>query len=108
MIIMENATVELAREMIQRSRTVNFIQTRVRAENLRRRPAQWRQLQNNDVFDFPILDLQYLHFTYGIYQINLASSYIQDTLDRNGDEELHIDENINEREFIRLRIYSRF
>lgn len=59
--------------------------------------------------DFPILDLDYLKdLTVGIYQINLAPSYVQDKLLRDNDEEFQIDQHINEPDFLRIRLYSRF
>lgn len=45
-----------------------------------------------ELIDFPILDVDYLkNLTVGIYQIKLAASYIQDTFERDNDEELHIE-----------------
>ncbi|KYN20618.1 hypothetical protein ALC57_07026, partial [Trachymyrmex cornetzi] len=46
--------------------------------------------------------------TVGIYQINLASSYIQDKLLKDNDEEFQLDQHFNESGFLRIRLYSRF
>lgn len=109
LIQMQDADAQLAREMIQRSTSVNVVQARVEIDNLQRRNGQWRRLNYRDVADFPILDLDYLKdLTVGIYQINLAPSYIQDNLLRNNDEEFQIDQHINEPGFLRIRLYSRF
>ncbi|XP_018365999.1 PREDICTED: uncharacterized protein LOC108765508 [Trachymyrmex cornetzi] len=108
-IQMQNADPELAREMLQRSTTPNVVQARVEVDNLRLRNAQWRRLNYCDVADFPIFDLNYLKdLTVGIYQINLASSYIQDKLLRDNDEEFQLDQHFNEPGFLRIRLYSRF
>lgn len=108
LIIMENATVEVARTMLQRVNTLNEIRARVEVDNLRRRNAQWQRLEQQAP-DFPALDLEYLEaLTFGVYQVNLARSYIQDQLNRDGDDELQIDEALNEETFIRVRLYSRF
>lgn len=109
LILMQQATVELAREIKRRSEMPNIVQAYVELENLRRRPTQWILVNENVVPDFPILTLEYLrNLTVGVYQVNLAPSYIQDKLDRDGDEQLQIEEHINQPGFIRLRLYSRF
>lgn len=78
---MEGADTQLAREMLNRSQTPNVLQARVEVDNLVRRNAQWRRLHNQDLSDFPILNVDYLKdLTVGIYQINLAPSYIEDKL----------------------------
>lgn len=109
---MHDADCQLARDMLERSRTPNVVQARVEVDNLRQRNGQWRRFNHRDVPDFPILDLNYLRdLTIGIYQINLASSYIQDKVlkDNDGDEdEFQIDEHIIEPDFLRIRLYSRF
>lgn len=61
------------------------------------------------VLDFPHLTIEYLrNITLGTYQIKLASSYIQQKLQRDETEILELDIHFNEPGFIRLRIYSRF
>ncbi|XP_077275553.1 uncharacterized protein LOC143904609 [Temnothorax americanus] len=108
-IQMQGADAQLAREMLQRSTTPNVVQARVEVDNLRLRNGQWRRLNYRDVADFPILDLNYLKdLTVGIYQINLAPSYIQDKLLRDNDEEFQLDQHFNEPGFLRIRLYSRF
>lgn len=62
-----------------------------------------------DVPNFPVLTEEYLKdLTVGIYQVQLAPSYIEDKLKRNNEEEYQLDEHFNEPGFIRVRIYSRF
>ena len=64
--------------------------------------------------DFPILSIEYLKdLTAGIYQIELAPSYIQDKLQREENDEFQVemlrDDNIiPEPGFLRARIWSRF
>lgn len=109
MIYMEGATAELAREILQRSQAVNVVQARVEVDNLVRRNGQWRRIHHADIPDFPVLDLEYLkHITIGVYQVNLAPSYIQDKVLKENDEEFQLDESMNEPGFIRIRLYSRF
>ncbi|KAJ8916939.1 hypothetical protein NQ315_013411 [Exocentrus adspersus] len=109
LINMQDVNAEFARQMLQRSTVPNAIQARVEVDNLRLRNGQWRRLYGEDVPDFPLLDLGYLKdLTMGIYQINLAPSYIQDKLIRENDEELQLDEHINEPGFLRIRLFSRF
>ena len=108
-IIMQEATVELAQEMLRRSQMPNQVQAIVQQQNLARKFAIWNHLNENHFPDFPILDLNYLKdLTVGIYQINLAPSYIQDKLRRDETEILEVDENENEAGFLRFRIFSRF
>ena len=108
-IAMQDADVELAREMIRRSRMPYVVQARVEVDNLIRRNGQWMRLNNQGLVDFPVLDLDYLrNLTVETYQINLSSSYIQDKLIRDNDEQFQLDENINEPGFFRVRLYSRF
>lgn len=107
-IIMQDADVEYAREMIRRSRLVNVVQARVEVDNLTRRNAQWVRLDEG-IVDFPVLELNYLRdLTVGTYQVKLSPSYIQDKLIRDNDEQFQFDQNINEPGFLRIRIYSRF
>lgn len=67
--------------------------------------------------DFPVLTIEYLReLTYGVYQVNLASAYIQDTCQREDDDELQVEVlnvegghfRLPEAGFIRARIWSRF
>ena len=106
---MQGATPELAREILERAQTPNAVQERVQNENLTARNGQWRRIDHRDVPDFPILDLDYLkHLTIGVYQINLAPGYVQDTVLRNNDDELQLDEHVTTPGFIRVRVYSRY
>ncbi|KYN09438.1 hypothetical protein ALC57_18444 [Trachymyrmex cornetzi] len=59
LIHMQEATVEVAREILQRAQTANVVQARVEVNNLRNRHAQWQRL-NNQVPDFPQLNVDYL------------------------------------------------
>lgn len=64
--------------------------------------------------DFPILDLEYLKdLTVGIYQINLTPSYVQDKLQREGQEEFQVEmmravQRLPQPGLIRVRIFLRF
>lgn len=108
-IFMQDATIQLAREMINRSIMPNVVKARVEVDNLIRRNGQWVPLNDQGLIDFPILNLNYLRdLTVGTYQVDLSSSYIQDKLIRDNDEQFQLDENVNEPGFLRIRLYSRF
>lgn len=106
---MQDADVELATRMVEKSNMANVVQGRVEADNLTRRNGQWERLDTQDLVDFPELDLDYLrNLTVGTYQLKLSSSYIQDKLVRDNDEQIQLDIHINEPGFLRVRVYSRF
>lgn len=83
---MQETNAELARQMLERAKTPNIIQALIEVNNLHTRNAQrWVRLDVQQILDFPILDLKYLKdLTVGISQINLAPSYVQDKLQREG------------------------
>lgn len=67
-ILMQEATPELAREMLARAQEPNVVQARVELEGWRHRRGRWTLLEANHVPGFPRLDLEELrHFTYGSY-----------------------------------------
>ena len=114
-IHMEDATPELARNMLEQARAPNVLQARVERDNLaNRQAARWVTIESDMVEGFPILSLQDIkNITMGTYQIRLAASYIQDKLNRDGIEVFEIemlrDENqLPEPGLIRVRAYSRF
>lgn len=109
LINMQNATVEVARNILEIRNNVNVVQARVEVDNLRLRRGEWERL-DNQLPDFPIiLDINYLRdLTIGVYQVNLAPGYIQDKLSRDDDEELQFDTLRDEANLVRFRIYSRF
>ncbi|XP_063373452.1 uncharacterized protein LOC134661345 [Cydia amplana] len=108
-IYMEDATVRLARELLNRIHDINVMQARVEADvNLTRRNANWNLLNENHFPQFPRLDMAYLkRLTIGIYQINLSPAYIQDKMDMDNNDVFEFDE-LNEHGLIRMRIRSRF
>jgi len=110
---MENTNVELERRMLQKLHDVNIVQARVEAENLRFKQGRWVSLGEEHVPLFPQLSNEYLcNLTYGIYQLKLSPSYIQDTILRvqpeRNEEDLNIDLDTNEPGFIRITLFSRF
>lgn len=68
----------------------------------------------NELHDFPVLTIDFLkELTEGIFQIELAPAYIQDTLQREDSDELQLEvlRDINrlpEPGFLRARIWSRY
>lgn len=108
-ILMDGATAELAEQMLQKARSENTLRLRVETEHLARRNAMWNRLNENQILDFPRLDIDFLkELTVGIYQIRLAPAYIQDKLVRDESEVFELDEHRNEAGFLRVRVYSRF
>uniref|UniRef100_A0ABD2WMH4 DDE Tnp4 domain-containing protein n=1 Tax=Trichogramma kaykai TaxID=54128 RepID=A0ABD2WMH4_9HYME len=112
-IEMEDADEEMAEEMLECSTTENAVQARVEAEGLLQRDAQrWVRLSAEQVIDFPELNIEYLkRLTAGVFQIKLAPSYIQDTLQRNNEQEIQVEmlrdaNRIPELGF--LRIYKKY
>ncbi|KAL7301790.1 hypothetical protein TKK_0005778 [Trichogramma kaykai] len=114
-IHMQSADVPLAQNMLHRSTLINYVQIRVEREGLLQRNVHsWLRLNVNQVNDFPILDENYLeNLTAGVFQLELAPSYIQDTLQRDEQEEIQVEllcdeEQIPEPGFLRSRIWSRY
>lgn len=107
--VMEGATAELARRMLERARQENRLKIRVEMEHLARKNAMLNRLNANQVPDFPRLEFNYLKdLVMSIYQLSLAASYIQAKVARDGTEILELDEHRYEPGFIRVRLYSRF
>ena len=101
-IVMEGATSEVAKRMLEKSRTPNVIKTRVEIDNLHTRNTRRDQLNANHVPYFPRLDFNYLmDLTMGIYQLKLAPVYIQVKLQREQAEQFQIYELLDERGLIR-------
>ena len=108
-IIIEGVTAEVAERMLEKSRTPNVIQARVEIYNVHTRNARWDKFNANHIPYFPRLDYNYLtNLTMGIYQLKLAPAYIQDKLQREQAEQFQIDELLDERGLIRVRMYFRF
>ena len=106
---MEQKSFEVAERILEKYRTPNVIQARVEMDNLHLRKARWAQLNANNVPYFPRLDFSYLmDLSMRIYQLKLISAYIQDKLQRERAEQFQIDELLDERGIIRMRMYSRF
>lgn len=106
-LIMQTASIELARKLKDISLQPNLVQARVNVESLHLRRGQWTHVDVNTLPDFPILDLNYLtDLTVGVFQIKLAPSYVQNKTEQN--EGLLLDQRSYEPGFIRLRVQSRF
>jgi len=108
-ITMQGANAELAQELIRRANLPNELKNRVEAEQLQQRRARWVPLENIHIPDFPHLTLEYLRdLTVGTYQLHLAPSYIQDARQRERPNEIHLDQENNLENLIRIRLFSRF
>ena len=107
-LLMPDATVDIAREMKLKVNDVNVVQMRVEVEGLKRGNANWRRLNENHALNFPRLNIEYLkRLTVGIFQLNVAPSYIQDKLNKENSDIFQFDEYSHESGFLRIRIYSR-
>lgn len=75
--------------------------------------CSWARLEANLLQDFPVLPEEFVRdITFGVYQANLARSYIQDTFQREDNDELHVETLVNqnllpEPGFVRIRVWSR-
>lgn len=79
-VTLGGADVEMAENILIRSRDVNIVQARVEAMNLRGNRARWVLLTADHLPLFPRLPPDFLtDFTIGTYQLNLAPSYVQDS-----------------------------
>lgn len=114
-IFMEKANAELAQRLLEKAKEPNIIQALVKVENLAARNAQrWVRLDAEHLNNFSVLTFDYLkNLTIGIYQIKLAPPYVQNKLQRNGEEvfqvELLRDGNRSPQAgLLRVRIFSRF
>lgn len=108
MIQMQDATIDLARSMLEKRNEVNIVQARVEFEGLGTRRGQWTPLEEVDLPLFPRLTLDQLRqFTIGSFQIRLAPSYIQDNAQAEREAQFQVDL-LHEPGFIRVRMYSRF
>lgn len=108
-VVMRGADIAQAENLLERSREENRLKVTVENENLLRRHGRFVSLENNHIPDFPRLTLEYLRdLTVGTYQLKLAPSYIQDTTQRERNDDLQIDVANQLANTIRLRIWSRF
>lgn len=107
-IVMNDANVQLAEEMLLKAQEPNVVQARVEVENLRNRRGEWVALNENHVPLFPRLTYAFLkEYTYGIFQVKLSPSYIQDNNAEQRQIEFQVDQ-LGEPGFVRVRVYSRF
>lgn len=107
-INMEGANAVLARRMLDRANEINTLQVRVEEERLLQRRGRWLPIEENQMLDFPRLALEYLRdLTFGIFQIKLAPSYVQDNRQDIGNILFQFDDRINEPGLLRIRIKSR-
>ena len=95
----------------ERARELNIVQALVEAENLHTRNAQrWVRLNAGQIQNFPILTIEQLKDrTFGIYQVKLAPSYVQDKLQREAEEKFQLEMLRNQNrlpqpDFIRARV----
>jgi hypothetical protein len=99
----------LATCMLARANQKNFVQQKEENEGLDKlQKSKWYPMTaEGHLPGFPVLTEEYLReLTFGVYQIKLAKSYVQDKLQRDSDYVIEI--MLEEPGFLRARIYSRF
>ena len=93
----------LAARMLHLSRRGNTLQQYVVDNELHRRTASWKPIDESEIH-FPRLDEEELRMiTCGTYQLKLCASYAQEHIDGNSDIHVHKDE----ADLLRVRIQSR-
>ena len=101
-------TPERAEQMLARAQQPNMVQQRVENEGLFRRHGHWNTVADQDIPDFPVLDLDYLRdLTFGTFQIAMAPSYVQDNSEEYGDLAFEMDVSLAIPNFLRIRVKSR-
>jgi len=112
---MHEVNAEMARQLLEKAREPNVVQAIVEVDNLKNRNIhRWVQLDARHLLDFPVLTLDFLKdLTIGIYQVKLASSYVQDKLYREADDIIEVEmlkdeDQLPQPGFLRTRVFSRF
>jgi len=114
-ILMHEVNAEMARQLLEKAREPNVVQAIVEVDNLKNRNIhRWVQLDARHLLDFPVLTLDFLKdLTIGIYQVKLASSYVQNKLYREADDIIEVEmlkdeDQLPQPGFLRTRVFSRF
>ncbi|CAC5423661.1 unnamed protein product [Mytilus coruscus] len=93
-----------AAKMIHLSKMSNTLKEHVETENLLKKKLIWKVASECDLENFPRLDDQELrNITCGVYQMKLASSYIQEYTDEESDIFVHREDS----NLLRIKIQSR-
>jgi hypothetical protein len=82
---------------------INALKTYVVENKLERRSAQWIPIDDSEVSFPQLMEEQLRSITFGVYQLKLSSSYIQEYMDGASRICVHKDDN----NLIRVRIQSR-
>jgi len=82
---------------------INALKTYVVENKLERRSAQWIPIDDSEVSFPQLMDEQLRSITFGVYQLKLSSSCIQEYMDDESRICVHKDDN----NLIRVRIQSR-
>ncbi|XP_060604358.1 uncharacterized protein LOC132757169 [Ruditapes philippinarum] len=94
----------LASKMRALSSNANILKSYVEDNNLERRSALWKPVDDSSLQSFPRFNEEQLRsLTCGVYQLKMSSSYIQEHLDGNCEIQVHNDDS----DLIRVRIQSR-
>lgn len=106
-IKMSHATVKWAQDMIAQSKKQNKLRLFVEENKLQGQRKNWETMSSESLPEFPQLSYDYLRkITFGVYQIKLARSYVQDKIQNENQYNFKVHE---ERPgFIRVQTKSRF
>lgn len=98
---------KLAEDMLTRSTMHNLFMEHLKDERFIRSTKEWKMLNDTDLEDFPRLTRNELReFTFGVYQIHQAPSYVSDTEDEFGSYDMFFHPLLG-KNIIRFKIQSR-
>jgi hypothetical protein len=84
---------EMATKMLQQCEKSNDLKIAIEDMGLNRKVKVWKTVNECDISNFPRLsDEQLSNLTFGVYQLRMSSSYIQEHLEGNCDIHVHVDE----------------
>lgn len=106
-IRMAHATKEWAQEMVAQSKKHNKLRTFIEENKLQGQRKNWEIMRSDSLPEFPKLTLDYLKkLTFGVYQVKLARSYVQDKIQ--SENQYHFKVHEERSNLIRLVTKSRF
>jgi hypothetical protein len=83
----------LASKISALSSNANILKSYVEDNNLERRSAVWKPMDDSSLQSVPRFNEEQLgSLTFGVYQLKMSSSYIQDHLDGNCEINVHVDD----------------
>lgn len=106
LIQMHDGTIDLAQQMLQKSRQPDLLQARIITERLLTKHGRWKPLiQPNININFPILNLDYLrNLTFGTFQLKMSPSYVKDNEQQLGNTIFEYDTRLTIDDLLRVRV----